>query len=410
MASATAQLRPASPSSAVSPVSTPALASLAASEGLSSTTAATDATKTPPANSGRRRRRKKKAAGDGVLANISQTSYAMVRQVAEELGLAAPASPECWDVHLLWFDGGPPQDMFARLRPWQRLNHFPNTYEITRKDNLARNLNRLQRACGTEGMRFDFFPRSWILPAELQSFRKYAQTQRAAGRPKTFIYKPTNGARGVGIGLTRQPESVPTDEPLLVQEYLARPMLVEGFKFDLRLYVLVAACDPLRVFIHRDGLVRLSTQAYKAPTTRNLDQVTMHLTNYSINKHSDCFEQTDDEGTGSKRSYRWLLDTLAAAGHDTTALQQEIAQVIIKTLIVGLPYMYQVGWSGSMACLPFCPDKFGCIVHFCVGSIAHSGFAFCDSVALVFSIVKFTLWLALSCPFCPRGVRLTLSL
>jgi tubulin polyglutamylase TTLL7 len=285
---------------------------------------------------------KKKKSSQGCLtANLSQTSYSMVLQVGEELSLLPPASPEQWDVHLQWFDGGPPAEFFARLRPWQRINHFPNTYEITRKDNLARNLNRLQRACGTEGLKFDIFPRSWILPAELGAFRKYASANKAAGHSKTFIYKPTNGARGVGIGLTRSADTVPVDEPLLVQEYLAKPYLLDGFKFDLRLYVLVASCDPMRVFLHRDGLVRLSTKAYKPPTARNLNQVTMHLTNYSINKHSDGFEQTDDEATGSKRSYRWLLSALAAEGHDTAALERNIADVIIKTLIVGLPYMYQ---------------------------------------------------------------------
>jgi len=40
---------------------------------------------------------------------------------------------------------------------------------------------------------------------------------------------------------------------------------VNGFKFDLRVYVLVLACDPLRVFIYKEGLVRFCTEKYKAP-------------------------------------------------------------------------------------------------------------------------------------------------
>lgn len=68
---------------------------------------------------------------------------------------------------------------------------------------------------------------------------------------------------GKGIALARNAEDIAADETLLVQEYLSKPFLIDSFKFDLRLYVLVTSCDPLRVFLYRDGLVRLSTQAYK---------------------------------------------------------------------------------------------------------------------------------------------------
>ena len=33
-------------------------------------------------------------------------------------------------------------------------------------------------------------------------------------------------------------------------------------KFDFRIYVVVAGCNPLRVFIYRDGLVRFASEEY----------------------------------------------------------------------------------------------------------------------------------------------------
>lgn len=37
-----------------------------------------------------------------------------------------------------------------------------------------------------------------------------------------------------------------------------QPLLLDGFKLDLRVYVLVTACNPLRIFVYKDGLVRQS--------------------------------------------------------------------------------------------------------------------------------------------------------
>ena len=80
-------------------------------------------------------------------------------------------------------------------------------------------------------------------------------------------------------------------------------------KFDLRVYVLITSVDPLRIFIYNDGLVRLATVQYKNPKDTNLKELFMHLTNYSINKRSENFQQNfkDEEGEkGHKRSIKWL--------------------------------------------------------------------------------------------------------
>ena len=44
-------------------------------------------------------------------------------------------------------------------------------YQITRKTFLARNLKRLQRLFPLE---YDFFPKTWVLPNELDHLRYYA--------------------------------------------------------------------------------------------------------------------------------------------------------------------------------------------------------------------------------------------
>ena len=70
---------------------------------------------------------------------------------------------------------------------------------------------------------------------------------------------------------------------------MTQPHLIDGLKYDLRIYVLVAGCDPLRMYVYKEGLARLATEEYVAPNHRNLSDMCMHLTNYAINKNSDKF-------------------------------------------------------------------------------------------------------------------------
>lgn len=50
----------------------------------------------------------------------------------------------------------------------------------------------------------------------------------------------------------------------------SQPFIIDGFKFDLRIYVLVTSCDPLRIFVYKEGLVRFATTSYSYPCTDNL--------------------------------------------------------------------------------------------------------------------------------------------
>lgn len=72
------------------------------------------------------------------------------------------------------------------------------------------------------------------------------------------------------ISLIRNYEKLPVQDHFIVQEYLDKPFLMEGYKFDLRFYILVTSCDPLRVFLYNDGLVRMGTEKYHTPNESNL--------------------------------------------------------------------------------------------------------------------------------------------
>ena len=124
--------------------------------------------------------------------------------------------------------------------------------------------------------------------------------------------------------------------PVVAQRYLTKPFLIDGFKFDLRIYALVLSCDPLRIHVFNDGLARFCTEKYEPPKANNLKDVCMHLTNYAVNKHNENFVFNEDAGAsdeGSKWSIQGLKEWMEANGHDFCGMWAEIVDLIVKTVI-----------------------------------------------------------------------------
>ncbi|KAM6921452.1 tubulin polyglutamylase TTLL7 [Xenentodon cancila] len=285
-------------------------------------------------SSGNRKVRTKKKKGT-ITANVAGTKYEIVRIVINEMDFIKTRDHD-ETANLIWNDSAVQHEKIAELRNYQRINHFPGMGEICRKDCLARNMSKMIKCQPQE---YSFIPKTWIFPAEYTQFQNYVKELRRKRKQKTFIVKPANGAMGHGISLIRNCEKLPAQEHFIVQEYLDKPFLMEGYKFDLRIYILVTSCDPLRIFLYNDGLVRMGTEKYHAPSEANLSQLYMHLTNYSVNKHNENFERDETVDKGSKRSISWFTEFLRTNDYDVTKFWGDISELVVKTLIVAEPHV-----------------------------------------------------------------------
>ncbi|CCW59842.1 unnamed protein product [Phytomonas sp. EM1] len=338
---------------------------------------------------------------------------------------------------------------------FQKLNHFPGTSRLGRKDALHRALcaasERWRRfveesknltisstshclpstesgcsamlarclpddgdrdlAGNEESFGKELFPKAWLLPEERKACEAFLRDPQHRG--KLFIVKPAAGACGRGVYLLKggpEVEISPShaaqalpegdlarqDNPakasfsnrrnvkllgtlsfpdrFLVQEYLSDPYLVYGYKFDLRLYVVITSYEPARVYLYKEGLVRFATSPYfdsaasceslasssptegsvspvfkgedATPAITDIRRLTAHLTNFTINKKSEdfvipCYSgEGSTKGAGTKAGVmvsKWSLAALRAYmeqdGVDWESTMKRVEDLLAKVFL-----------------------------------------------------------------------------
>ncbi|XP_048510012.1 tubulin monoglutamylase TTLL4-like [Athalia rosae] len=219
---------------------------------------------------------------------------------------------------------------FKQVKGFQKLNCFPGSKNLGCKDQLWTNVNKMRQRFGEE--HFGFVPETFVLPREMRRFQE--RWRETVG--DKWIVKPPASGRGKGIRVIDQWWEVPKWHSVVVQRYIAKPKLINGSKFDLRVYVLVTSIDPLRIYVYNEGLVRFASVKYVDDST-NLHDRFMHLTNTSVNKYSPNYVVNDsvDSCHGNKWSFGTLWAYFARENIDVRIIWSEIKDIVVKTMISG---------------------------------------------------------------------------
>ena len=230
---------------------------------------------------------------------------------------------------------------FHSLAPHQRVNHFPNNYELTRKDMMYKNLKfykkQLEKEYKLEEAKlYDFFPLTFFMPSEFTMF-----VEEYKHCPGTiWIMKPAGKAQGKGIFLVKNlkemyqwknslkgGEENAVDETYVCQKYIYNPLLLGGKKFDMRVYALVTCYNPLTAYLYRTGFCRFTSFKYSLnPEDLNNNQI--HLTNVAIQKQSSTY----DRQIGGKWYFRELKTYLMGrySEEQVNSMFDGIQNIIIK--------------------------------------------------------------------------------
>jgi len=159
-----------------------------------------------------------------------------------------------WDV--MWAHDYPfkrIREKMLRLKKGQKVNKFPGSGYITNKVNLA-----------TSGLKN--VPPAFSIPSEKEKLLAYAEKH-----PEKMFVQKSNNHRGIQIETI---DNLKLDsEGSFVQEFIHNPLLIDGFKFDIGLYVTLTSVEPLRIYVHQsDVLLRFCPEVYHPFDPSNKDK------------------------------------------------------------------------------------------------------------------------------------------
>jgi tubulin polyglutamylase TTLL5 len=246
--------------------------------------------------------------------------------------------------NLLWTYSTPKIE-FKSLLSFQKVNHFINNRNLSRKDLLKRSIDRVRKMNSKLHKVFDILPSTFILAKDYVEFvEEFSREKKRSLKENIWIVKPVGKSRGQGIFLINDLTQVPLADGFLVQKYLTNPLLLDGYKFDLRIYVVVTSFNPLEAFIYEDGFARMSNLPF---TNENIGNKLVHLTNAAIqNKVAKKSDTCEKIFGGSKISLELLKQKFLRKGIDFKYIWSQTKEIILKSLVC---CQYDI---------PYCPSCF----------------------------------------------------
>eukprot|EP00826_Nyctotherus_ovalis_P033192 TRINITY_DN2679_c0_g1_i5.p1 TRINITY_DN2679_c0_g1~~TRINITY_DN2679_c0_g1_i5.p1 ORF type:complete len:378 (+),score=76.62 TRINITY_DN2679_c0_g1_i5:64-1197(+) len=113
----------------------------------------------------------------------------------------------------------------------------------------------------------------------------------------------------------------------VIQKYVEEPLLIEGRKFDIRVWVLVT--HEVDCYFFKEGYLRTSSAEYKIDM-ENLDNRFVHLTNNAVQKHSDKYGSFED---GNQMSFKEFQEYLDKAYPDKQISVRDDLVITMKNLV-----------------------------------------------------------------------------
>ena len=217
-----------------------------------------------------------------------------------------------------------------RINKYQKVfNHIGN--EVLSKKDILYTKYKEQKLIFSKD--YNYMQETYLYPEDKLIINKKFENYEIS-QDNLWLVKPKNGNTGKGIHIFKSLKEETNN--FLITKYITNPHLINGKKYDLRIYVLVTGVKPLRIYLNKEGLVRIATEKFNL-NRNNFNNNFVHLTNTGINKKNKEYVYAQDYN--SEDANKWSLNTykkyLNKENIDFNLIIEKIKDIAIKTIISG---------------------------------------------------------------------------
>ena len=217
------------------------------------------------------------------------------------------------DIHMSWelsWTRGQQADLsinFDKLKPYQKLNHFPGNDVLTTKRILAAKIKS------------KYVPKAFDTVRDLEIFANLNPSRK-------FIFKNEAGTSIKSIAEMDLGKS----ERKFVQEYIENPLLLGGHKFDFGVFVVITSIDPLRLYYYPENiLLRFCAEPYNPFNTSD----TRQFSSSGSGVLSEDFPEINNHLKRDKTAKRALESYFKDKGIDFTTIWSSVEECIRNVVI-----------------------------------------------------------------------------
>ena len=269
----------------------------------------------------------------GVKIDATRAKYDTCKEAIKRAGLVPVSRNQ--NAPFVWIDGILYKETALEYDPGQICGKIPCMDYLCYKSTLFSCLNSMR---SFYPFQYNVYPKTYLLPQDFLEFqREHTTICGRTGVAPTWILKPKNGCCGRGITIVQSTHEVQNLTDQSVIQMYVKPYLIDGKKFDFRLYILIASLDPLTIFIYNEGIARFCSENFQMPNKSNKDDKFIHLTNTAINvENGHC------DASVFTRKASEVFDMIEKKSHNRDVLWAKICNCARAVIFAVIPKLFTI--------------------------------------------------------------------